>query len=87
MTHVAVQVLTTVNAPYGADVSAHQLASMLVDPKSASDFNAPVFAFLSEVSPTLQSEFMSVMGVDQAQASLVADEFSKASGYALSLAA
>lgn len=81
------QVLTTVNAPYGTDLSAHQLASMIADPKSAGDYNAPVFAFFSEVPPALQKEFIKDMGVDQEQACKVAGQLSEASGYALPLAA
>jgi hypothetical protein len=81
------QVLTTVNAPYGADLSAHQLASMIADPKSVSDFNAPVFAFFSEAPPALQKEFIENMGVDREQACKVAGQFSEASGYTLPLAA
>lgn len=87
MPHVATQVMTTVNAPYGADVSAHQLAAMITDLKSASEFSGPVFSFFSEVPPQVQEEFISDMGVDQEQAAKVATELSKASGYTLPLAA
>ncbi|MCI1756205.1 MAG: hypothetical protein LKM31_10760 [Sphingobium sp.] len=87
MTSVATQVLTTVNAPYGANLSAHQLAAMIADPKSASDYSAPVFAFFSEVSPALQKQFVAGMMVDQVQVGKVASQFSKLSGYALPLAA
>ena len=87
MMNVATQVLSTVNAPYGAGVDAHQLAAMIVDPKSASAFVAPVFAFFSEVPPATQKQFIAGMGVDAVKASQVADELSKLSGYALPLAA
>jgi len=87
MKNVATQVMTTVNAPYGADLSAHQLAVMLADPKSADDFNAPVFSFFSEVPVGVQKQFLNVMGIDEAKASKVADQFAKLSGYALPLAA
>lgn len=87
MTSVATQVLTTVNAPYGANLSAHQLAATIADPKSASDYSAPVFAFFSEVSPALQKQFVAGMMVDQVQVGKVASQFSKLSGYALPLAA
>jgi|GEM_PF-1976432 len=50
MAKAASLVLATVNAPYGANLSAHQLAALIADPKSASDFNAPVFSFFSEVT-------------------------------------
>ncbi len=87
MTSVATQVLTTVNAPYGANLSAHQLAAMIADPKSASDYSAPVFAFFSEVSPALQKQFVAGMMVDQVQGGKGASQVSKLSGYALPLAA
>jgi hypothetical protein len=87
MTNVATQVLTTVNAPYGADLSAHQLAAMIADPKSVSDFVAPVFAFFSEVPAAAQKQFIMGMGVDAAKAGQVAHQLSKLSGYALPLAA
>ena len=86
MTNVVTHVLATVNAPYRASLCAHQLAAMIEDPKSASDFVAPVFSFFSEVSLPAQKQFIAVMGVDAAKASQVADELSKLSGYALPLA-
>jgi len=87
MKNVATQVMTTVNAPYGANLSAHQLAAMIIAPKSASAFNAPVFAFFSEVPATVQKQFLNAMGVDETQANKVADQFAKLSGYMLPLAA
>ncbi len=87
MTDVATHVLTTVNAPYGTDLSAHQLAAMIADPKSAVDYSAPVFAFFSEVPPALQKQFLTSMGINEAQACEVAHQFSELSGYALPLAA
>ena len=87
MANAVTQVLTTVNAPYGAAVSAHQLAAMIVDLKSAIDCNAPVFAFFSEVPLNVQEQFMAAMGVDTSQASQVADKISELSGYTLPLAA
>ncbi|MFT4055741.1 MAG: hypothetical protein QM681_14650 [Novosphingobium sp.] len=82
---VATLVLATVNASYAAKVSAHQLAAMITDPRSASACNA-VFAFFSEVSPVLQKQFIEDMGVDAAKASKVAGQLAKLSGYALPLA-
>ncbi|ETI62717.1 MULTISPECIES: hypothetical protein [Sphingobium] len=87
MAKAASLVLATVNAPYGANLSAHQLAALITDPKSASDFNAPVFSFFSEVSPALQLQFVQEMGVDADKVCAVADQFSNLSGYALPLAA
>ena len=87
MIDVATQVLTTVNAPYGTDVSAHQLAAMIADPKSAGTFNACVFAFFSEIPPAVQKQFIVAMKVDEAEASKVASQMAEVSGYALPLAA
>jgi hypothetical protein len=87
MANAVTQVLTTVNAPYGAAVSAHQLAAMIIDSQSAIDFNAPVFAFFSEVPLQVQKQFMWVMNVNEQLASQVAEQVSQLSGYALPLAA
>lgn len=87
MAKAASLVLATVNAPYGANLSAHQLAAMIADPKSASEFNASVFSFFSEVSPALQLQFVEEMGVDTDKVCAVAGQFSHLSGYALPLAA
>src|SRR3546814_17066474 len=86
MANAVTQVLTTVNAPYGAAVSAHQLAAMIVDLKSAIDCNAPVFAFFSEVPLNVQEQFMAAMGVDASKGSQVADKNSELSGYTRSRA-
>lgn len=87
MANAVTQVLTTVNAPYGAAVSAHQLAAMIIDSQSAIDFNASVFAFFSEVPLQVQKQFMSAMNVNEQLASQVAEQVSQLSGYALPLAA
>lgn len=87
MTSVATQVLATVNAPYGTNLSVHQLAAMIADPKCATDFSAPVFAFFSEVSPALQKQFVKGMGVDEAKVSEVVSQLSELSGHALPLVA
>ena len=87
MANAVTQVLTTVNAPYGATVSAHQLAAMIIDSQSAIDFNAPVFAFFSEVPLQVQKQFMWAMNVNEQLASQVAEQVSQLSGYALPLAA
>lgn len=73
----------TVNASYGANLSAHQLAAMIADSESASECNASVFAFFSEVSVPLQKQFIKDMGVDEAKASMVAAIVSELSGYTL----
>ena len=83
MAKAASLVLATVNAPYGANLSARQLAALIADPKSASDFTAPVFSFFLEVSPDLQRQFVEVMGIDATKVQATAREFSRLSGYTL----
>lgn len=85
MTNVATQVMAVVNAPYGANLSAHQLAMKITDPSTV--FDASVFAFFSDVSLALQSEFMDVMDVDKQAASKVASLLAEVSGYEISKAA
>jgi len=87
MQNVAAQVMATVNAPYGASLCAHQFAAMIVDPASTAQFNAPVFAFFSELPVAVQKEFIAATGVSEAQAAKVAALYAQASGYALPLAA
>jgi len=87
MAKVASLVLATVNAPYGANLSAHQLAALITDPKSASEFNGPVFSFFSEVRLALQLQFIKEMDVDAEKARAVAGQPSDLSGYALPLTA
>lgn len=87
MANIAIQVLTTVDAPYGTGVSAHQLARMIADPDSASQCAGPVFSFFSEIPLSTQMQFIASMGVDVAMARQVAGELSRLSGYALPLAA
>lgn len=86
MGSVATQVLTTVNAPYGTNVSAHELATLLIDPESATNFNALVFSIFSEVPSDIQREFLKEMGVSALAARTVADQFSRLSGFALPIA-
>jgi hypothetical protein len=87
MTSVVTSVLATVNAPYGANLSAHQLAAKIVDPASVDTFDAPVFAFFSEVAEELQHQFIDIMGVDHDQAHWMADQLATKAGYSLPLAA
>ncbi|HUD95624.1 hypothetical protein, partial [Sphingobium sp.] len=76
----------TVNAPYGTDLSAHELAKLLIDPESATTFNALAFSFFSEVPPDIQREFLKEMGVSALAAKKVTDQFSRLSGFAIPLA-
>ena len=87
MTNVASQVLATVNAPYGASLSACQLAAKISDPSSASNSDASVFSFFSEVSAELQKQFIEEFGLDIDEVNLVASQMADLSGYDLALAA
>jgi hypothetical protein len=86
MQHVAVKVLSRVNASYRVQVSAEELAAKIVDPESARLSDASVFAFFSEVDPRLQLEFIEAMGVDEVKARHVAALFASRSGFELPLA-
>lgn len=86
MVDVTTTVLSTVNAPYGADLSARQLAARIVDPASVSANDASVFAFFSEVREDLQRQFVDAMGIDRDQAQKVAAQLASKAGYRLPLA-
>jgi hypothetical protein len=59
---------------------------MIVDPESAVSFDASVFAFFSEVEPSLQRAFIAEMGMDQTTVRDVARAFAAKSGFQLVLA-
>ncbi|MDE3026923.1 hypothetical protein GALL_411970 [mine drainage metagenome] len=86
MPPVASKVMSTVSAPYGALISAEQLADKIADTKSAESFDCSVFSFFSEVSPQLQLAFIEQMSVSKDAVSLVAHKFSELAGYKLPLA-
>lgn len=64
MSTVASKVLGTVNAPYGASLSAHQLASCISSVDAMNAAFGPVFSFFTEVKPSLQLDFIQEMGVE-----------------------
>ena len=86
MANVVSKVMPTVNASYGANLSAQQLANLIVQQESVTSFNMSAFAFFSDVSAKLQSEFITELNVDKHAASLVAKQFSDLAGYKLALA-
>lgn len=86
MASVAAKVMSTVSAPYGVLVTAAQLAERIADIRSADSYDCSVFAFLSEVSPTLQQSFIDEMGVSKNAVAEVARKFSDLAGYKLPLA-
>ncbi len=83
MTTVVAKVLATVNAPYGADLSAHQLAQCIEEIETAKKFIGPVFSFFSEVSLQNQNLFIKEMNINSAKAVAVVKHFSEKAGYAL----
>ncbi len=87
MTDVTTHVLTTVNASYGAGLSARQLAAKIVDPSSVTTCDASVFAFFSEVSPSMQTAFVEKMGLDKLAVRDAARQFSSMADISLPLAA
>lgn len=86
MSIVTLAVLSTVNAPYGTDLSAEQLAAKIADPKSADDYDPSAFSFFSEVAEDLQHSFLEEMDVDPVAASTVARKFAEMAGYEMPLA-
>jgi hypothetical protein len=83
--NVALKVLSTVNALYGTNLSAEQLASKISDFASVENFNASAFSFYSEVKADLQHQFLDEMEIGAA--SEIAQKFSQLAGYPLALAA
>lgn len=83
----AVKILATINAPYGADMNAFELAHAIADMSSVDSFNACVFSFFSEIAPSLQEAFIAEMGADKDAVAAVAAGFEKLAGYPLPLAA
>jgi hypothetical protein len=78
---------TTVNAPYGTNLSAEQLACKISSFASVENFDASAFSFYSEVNAQLQHEFLDEMEIDHQAASEIARKFSQLAGYPLALAA
>ncbi|MFG6595681.1 MULTISPECIES: hypothetical protein [unclassified Sulfitobacter] len=86
MVHVASKILGTVNAPYGANLSACQLATAISDIEAAQSFMGPAFSFFSEVSPDLQLSFVSEMGLPHDKVRQVAEHFQTLCPFPLALA-
>jgi len=87
MSSVTIKVLSTVNAPYGTNLSVEQLASKISGVASVENFDASASAFYSEVEADLQHQFLNEMGIDHGAASEIAQKFSQLAGYPLALAA
>lgn len=82
---VALLVLSTVNAPYGTNLTAEELAAKICDPAAVDVPDAAVFCFLSEVGETLQRAFVEEMEIDPIAVRLVAQAFETLAGYELPL--
>lgn len=72
MSAVASKVLGTVNAPYGANLSAHQLAVCISNLDAMKNAFGPVFSFFTEVKLDLQADFIQEMGVEDGAKSVAA---------------
>lgn len=86
MAHVASIILGTVNASYGAQLSACQLAEAISDVEAAQGAMGPVFSFFSEVAPDLQSAFVTEMGLQAAKVRGVAEHLQASCPFPLALA-
>lgn len=72
MSAVASKILGTVNAPYGTNLSAHQLATCILCKEAMKEAYGPVFSFFTEVHPDLQKEFIQEMGIEEGAKSAAA---------------
>ncbi|ATU19585.1 hypothetical protein [Klebsiella pneumoniae] len=87
MTQIASKILGTVNAPYGANLSACQLAACISDIAAAQSAMGHVFSFFSEVAPELQNDFVAEMGLSAAKVRVVAETLQASCPFPLALAA
>ena len=86
MAPVASKILGTVNAPYGANLSACELAAAISDIEAAQSAMGPAFSFFSEVSPELQVSFVSEMGLPHEKVRQGAKHFQTLCPFPLALA-
>jgi len=87
MTVVSSRVLSTVSAPYGANLSACELTACISDLGAMGKAVGPTFAFYTEVTPELQVAFIEEMGVDMTATKAVAAYFASKVPYPIHLAA
>ena len=85
MKRIASQILGTVNAPYGANLSACQLADVISDVEAAESAMGPAFSFFSEVAPDLQASFVSEMGLPKDKVQKVAKHLQSLCPFPLTL--
>ena len=87
MTPLASKVLSTVNAPYGASLSACQLAACISDLGEMKKAFGPTFAFYTEVNLEDQLAFIKEMGVSEKDTKTVAQHIAGKVPYPIALAA
>lgn len=73
--HAASKILGTVNAPYGMNLSACQLARAISDIDAAKSATGPAFSFFSELPLDLQLSFVAEMGLSPPKVQQVAKHF------------
>jgi len=87
MSPTASKILGTVNAPYRANVSVHQLVTGISSIEAADKMIGPVFSFFSEVAPDLQKAFIAEMKVSDINVQRVVKHLQTLCPFQLSLAA
>jgi len=80
-------VLTTVNAPYGRQLDARELAGFLRDPAAARTAPGHMSSFFGEVEPALQLAFAGLFNISEQQLVAAAKAFAEYSGESYPLAA
>jgi hypothetical protein len=80
-------VLTTVNAPYRRQLSAHELAECLQDREAAKAVPGHMSSFFGEVEPVLQEAFARAFGISKLELANAAKAFAAYSGEAYPFAA
>jgi hypothetical protein len=80
-------VLTTVNAPHGIKLNAHELVHCLLDHAAAKTMPGHMSAFFGEVDPEHQLAFAGLFNISHSQLVAAAKDFSKYSGELYPLAA
>jgi hypothetical protein len=86
MAQTASKILGIVNAPYGANISAYELADSISDVSLAQGYMGQVFSFFSEVAPELQKSFVAEMGLSASKVRSVAQYLQSSCPFPLALA-
>jgi len=86
MANATSKVLTTVNAPYSANLSACELAACISDLDTMSKATGPTLSFFTEVKLAHQNEFISAMGVSKKGVQSVANHIASKCPFEIALA-